>query len=382
MMTEKTPIYLDYNATAPIRPEVIGLMQDIMAQPGNASAAHGFGRTARSYVEKAREQLAAFCNVTPGQVTFNSGATEANNTVLNAFRNERILISAIEHISMLEPVKNAEKIPVTADGIIDEAAFEAMLDEGPAPALISIMMVNNETGAIQPVEKLARIAKKKHPNVFFHTDAVQASAKMKLDMPAMQIDYLSLSSHKIGGPQGVGALILAPGARPTKILYGSGQEKQQRAGTENVAGIAGFGHAADIAESEIKQYGTLKTLRDRLEQSMADVAPQIIIYAKNAPRVPNVIAFSVPGTDSQTILMGLDLEGMAISRGTACGSGVVKPSHVIQAMTGENAPPDGALRVSMGWQTQESDIDAFIDAWKKIMARASEKQSGEMAAHA
>ena len=372
-------IYFDYNATAPIRPEVIALMQEIMTQPGNASAVHSFGRGARARVEKAREQIAAFCNVTPGQVTFNSGATEANNTVLKAFAGERVLVSSIEHLSMLEPVPNVEKIPVTADGVIDETAFEAMLDKGAPPALISIMMVNNETGAIQPVEKLARIAKRKYPQVFFHTDAVQGAAKMKLDMPALQVDYMSLSSHKIGGPQGTGALILAPGARPAKLLHGSGQEKRQRAGTENVAGIAGFGLAAEMAAQEIPAYAELAKLRERLEREMTAAAPELIIFSKNAPRVPNVIAFSLPGFESQTLLMGLDLEGMAVSRGTACGSGIVKASHVIQAMLGDKAPCDGALRLSMGWRTSPSDVERFIAAWKKIMSQSVSRKESAVA---
>lgn len=375
----KKPVYFDYNATAPIRPEVIGLMQQVMAQPGNASAVHGFGRNARGHVEKARERIAAFCGVTPGQVTFNSGATEANNTVLKAFAGERILVSAVEHLSMIDPVPGVELIPVTRDGTVDEEAFAALLDKGSAPALISVMMVNNETGAIQPVEKLARLAKKKHPQLFFHTDAVQAAAKMKLDMPALQVDYMSLSSHKIGGPQGMGALVLAPGARPAKLLYGSGQEKRQRAGTENVAGIAGFGLAAEMAAREIGEYAKLGVLRDRLEKGMIAAAPELVIYAKNAPRVPNVTAFSMPGVDAQTILMGLDLEGMAISRGTACGSGAVKPSHVIQAMAGADAPHDGALRVSMGWNTGAGDVDAFLAAWEKVTARTGQRKE---AAHA
>lgn len=368
MMT-KRPVYFDYNATAPIRPEVISLMQETMTQTGNASAVHGFGRTARTRVEKAREKIAAFCGVTPGQVTFNSGATESNNTVLKAFAGERILVSAVEHLSMLEALPDVERIPVTKDGLIDETAFAAMLSTGPAPALISVMMVNNETGAIQPVEKLARMAKQKHPDVFFHTDAVQAAAKFKIDMPALQVDYMSLSSHKIGGPQGVGALILAPGARPAKLLYGSGQEKRQRAGTENVAGIAGFGLAAEMAEREFEKFSRLGDLRARLERGMISAAPQTVIYAASAPRVPNVTAFSLPDVDAQTILMGLDLEGMAISRGTACGSGAVKPSHVIQAMCGDDAPPDGALRVSMGWNTDAGDVDAFLAAWNRLIGR-------------
>jgi len=376
-------VYFDYNATALIRPAVTSLMRDIMAQPGNASAAHGFGRTARACVEKAREQVAALCGVHSNQVVFNSGATEANNTVLKAFAGERILVSAIEHASMLEFNTNIERIPVLPDGTIDMPAFEKMLGNGPTPALISVMMVNNETGAVQPVEQMARLAKKNFPSVFFHTDAVQAAGKMKIDMPALQVDYLSLSAHKIGGPQGVGALIIAPGARPAKLLYGSGQERRQRAGTENVAGIAGFGLAAEMAGNGIAEYAGLAAWRSHLERGMKDAAPSLVIYAESAPRAPNVTAFSVPGAAAQTILMGLDLEGIAISRGTACGSGTVKPSHVIQAMAGENAPPDGALRISLGWNTKEEEIEAFLDAFRKVISRAAGRDvKKEETAHA
>ncbi|MBI4030279.1 MAG: cysteine desulfurase [Proteobacteria bacterium] len=382
-MGQQKPLYFDYNATALIRPAVTDLMRDIMARPGNASAAHGFGRLARACVEKAREQVAALCAVHSNQVVFNSGATEANNTVLKAFAGGRILVSAIEHASMLEFDANAERIPVMPDGTIDMAAFEKMLDDGPAPALISVMMVNNETGAMQPVEQLARFAKKKFPSVFFHTDAVQAAGKMKIDMPALQIDYLSLSAHKIGGPQGVGALVVSPGARPAKLLYGSGQERRQRAGTENVAGIAGFGLAAEMAGGSIAEYANLAAWRNRLERGMKGIAPDLVIYSENAPRAANVTAFSIPGVAAQTILMGLDLEGIGVSRGTACGSGAVKPSHVIQAMAGADAPPDGALRISLGWGTREEEIDIFLSAFEKVASRADGRNAKkEEAAHA
>ncbi|HEY8192142.1 MAG TPA: cysteine desulfurase family protein [Alphaproteobacteria bacterium] len=380
-MTSAKTVYFDYNATALIRPEVIALMLDIMGRPGNASAVHGYGRSARSCVEKAREQVGALCSVNPNQVVFNSGATEANNTVLKSFAGERILISSIEHLSVLEPTAGAEQIPVTADGLIDEAEFEALLDKGPAPALISIMMVNNETGAIQQVEKLARLAKKKFPSVYFHTDAVQAAGKLRIDFPALQVDYLSLSAHKIGGPQGVGALISAPGARPARLLHGSAQEKRQRAGTENVAGIAGFGLAAEMAAHDVDNYNQrLSALRDRLENEVKRISPEVVIFAKRAARVPNVTSMSLPGTQGQMMLMALDLEGMAVSRGSACSSGTVKPSHVIRAMGATDAEVAGALRISMGWNTQAEDVDAFIAAWLKIARRTTEKTG--IAAHA
>ncbi len=370
-------VYLDYNATAPLRPAARDAMLRAMGQTGNASSIHGYGRAARADIERAREQVAALCGTVPAQVTFTSGATESNNAVLHVFRGERVLVSSIEHPSVLETAaaceNGVEKIAVTGDGVIDVRAFDAMLRQGPPPALISIMLVNNETGVIQPVGDLARIARAIHPRVFIHTDAAQAAGRVAIDFGALQADYMSLSAHKIGGPQGVGALIAAPGARPARFLLGGGQEKRQRAGTENVAGIAGFGAAAEDALAKLDDYARLSDLRDRLEQSILQTEPRARVIGANAPRVANTSCIALPGLPAETQLMALDLAGVAVSSGSACSSGTVKASHVLQAMGLPAAIAGGALRVSSGWATMPGDIERFVAAWRAMHGRMKDR---------
>lgn len=366
-------IYLDYNATAPLAAEARALMQDILAETGNASSLHGFGRAARSRVETAREQVAALAGVQAPQVVFTSGATEANNMVLQAFRGQRILVSAIEHPSVLEAAPDAELIPVTADGVVDLAAYEALLAAGPAPALVSVMMVNNETGAIQPIGKIAKLAKKAHPQVHVHSDAVQAAGRIPIDFGALHLDYMSLSAHKMGGPQGAGALIVAPGARNPRLLFGGGQEKRQRAGTENVAAIAGFGAAAEKARENLDEFQKIATLRGALEDGLRHMEPETLILSHGAPRVANTTAVILPGVRAQTFLISMDLEGIAVSSGSACSSGTVKPSHVGRAMGVPDAQLEGLIRVSLGPGTVRADIDSFIAACSKVMARLNSR---------
>ena len=262
----KQSTYLDYNATAPLRPAALAAMSSVWAAPHNASSVHAAGRAARKIVEDARVQVAALVNVPPAQLIFNSGATEGNNTVLkffaHAYPHERILVSAIEHLSVLEAVPAAEKIPVTREGLVDLDALESMLRAAKV-SLVSVMWVNNETGAIQPIEHIVRLAKAY--GALVHVDAVQAAGRIPLDMTALGVDFLTLSSHKLGGPQGVGALALGICGITPILLEGGGQEKKARAGTENVAGIAGFGVAAQTARDEIDAFQKRATLRDALE---------------------------------------------------------------------------------------------------------------------
>lgn len=369
---EKTPVYLDYNASGLMRPAVADLMRTLMSVPGNASSIHGFGREARKHIERAREQVAALAGTHPNYVTFTSGATEANNAVLKHFAGKRILVSSIEHPSVLESAPEAEKIPVTSDGIVDIDAFDKMLD-GEAPALISVMLVNNETGVIQPIAELAKRARQKHPRIFFHTDAVQAAGKIPFEFAALSVDYLSLSAHKMGGPQGAGALLCAPGSEPVPFLHGGGQERRQRAGTENVAAIAGFGLACEIAQGELTQFLELANLRNSLETKLKAAAPEIIIFGQNVPRVANTSNIGLPGIAANTQLMNLDIEGIAISSGSACSSGTVKPSHVLEAMNAGLHLTSHALRVSMGWNTKPEDIKRLAEAWLKMYSRVSDK---------
>jgi cysteine desulfurase len=367
----KNDIYLDYNATAPARAEVVAAVTDMMNAPRNASSVHRHGRAAHKAVEDARVKVAALVNIPPAQLIFNSGATEGNNTVLKFFAKERILLSAIEHPSVLEAAPEAGKIPVDANGIVDLAELEKLL-KASKTALVSVMMVNNETGVIQPIADISALAKKH--GALFHCDAVQAAGRISIDMTLGHIDFLTLSAHKIGGPQGVGALALGLCGITPSLIDGGGQEKKARAGTLNTAGIAGFGIAADLASKNLKDVLRLEALRDRLETKLKRSSPDIVIHAENAPRVGNTTLFSLPGASSETLLMAFDLEGIALSNGSACSSGSVKSSHVLAAMGVEKDVAAGVLRVSTGYATTEADIDAFLAAWDKIHTRLKSKK--------
>lgn len=358
-MTNRPAIYLDYNASAPARPEVIEVVRTVMERPGNASSVHTRGRAAHKAVEDAREKIGALVNLPPAQIIFNSGATEGNNTVLKFFGTERVLVAATEHPSVLEAAPGAVKIPVDANGLVDMAALEKLLKE--KTALVSVMLVNNETGVIQPVQEISALAHRH--GALFHCDAVQAAGRMKLDAPLAGIDFITLSAHKIGGPQGVGALGLGLCGVTPVLLEGGGQEKRARAGTLNAAGIAGFGMAAEIAENNHRDFLRLEALRDKLEGALMNV----VIHGRGAPRAANTTLFSVPGVKAETMLMAFDLEGVCVSNGSACSSGAVKFSHVLAAMGADESA--GTLRVSTGWATKDSDIDAFLAAWKKIASR-------------
>lgn len=353
----KKTVYLDYNATAPMRPEVFDFINSFHNDPLNASAIHSFGREGRRLVEDARTHIANTIGCPASQIIFNSGATEGNNTVLNHFRNDRILVSNIEHPSVLQASTNAEKIPVMQDGTIDLNALEKLLKEKQT-ALVSVMMVNNETGVMQPIEQISKIAK--NHGALLHTDAVQALGRTAIDMRTMGIDFLTISGHKIGGPQGVGALALGLcGITPT-LLHGGGQEKSARAGTENVAGIAGFGLATKTAKPT-------KSFQEKLEKFLQSRGAKI--YGQNAERVSNTTLFSFPNLRAETALMVLDLEGIALSNGSACSSGTVQPSHVLKAMGVCDQEALSGLRISTGWATTKSDIDTFIKKFETFLQR-------------
>lgn len=372
-MNHRTPAYLDYNATTPVKPAVLDVMVPLLGTVGNASSVHGFGRQARQAIETAREHIARLAGTVPSQVTFTSGATEANNAVLQAFAGQPVLVGATEHPSVLETAPHAQRLPVDENGLIEMTALEAALQGDVKPALLSIMLVNNETGVIQNVAALARRARALHPGIYIHTDAVQAAGRIPLDFPALQVDYMSLSAHKCGGPQGAGALIVAPGAKPAILLHGGGQEKRQRAGTENVAAIAGFGKAAELALAEIAAYGRLEQWRDEIERTIQAIEPRVRLYGSGAPRVANTTNIALPGIAAETQLMTLDLAGIAVSSGSACSSGTVKASHVLQAMGADAQTAGACLRVSLGWGTKWEDCAAFIDAWRAMHDRVRER---------
>lgn len=366
----KNCVYLDYNATAPARPEVLEIVSGVMSAPANASSVHRLGRAAHKIIEDAREKIAELIKLPSAQIIFNSGATEGNNTVLKFFSKEPVLVSAIEHPSVLESAPHADKIPVTPEGIVDLHALEKLLKKKNY-ALVSVMLVNNETGAIQPVTDISALAKKH--GALFHCDAVQAAGRIAIDMRAGHMDFLTLSAHKIGGPQGVGVLAMGLcGITPT-LLEGGGQEKKARAGTLNTAGIAGFGVAAELAENNLKDSLRLEGLRNYLENKLTHISPEIVIHAKDTPRVSNTTLFSLPGASAETLLIAFDLENICLSNGSACSSGTVGASHVLKAM---KVAPDIAratLRVSTGWATTQSDIEKFLSVWEKIYSRVREK---------
>jgi cysteine desulfurase len=352
--------YLDHNATAPLRPEARAAVIAALDAVGNPSSVHHFGRAARRMVETARARVAALAGVDPARVVFTSGATEANALALGGLGRPKVLTSAIEHDSVLawgtEP-----PIPVDASGIalIDGAAA------GPG-TIIAIMAANNETGVVQPVEAIA--AKARAAGALVHCDAVQAAGRIPLAGLADRVDTLALSSHKIGGPQGVGALVLRAGLEPASPFRGGAQERRRRPGTENVAGIAGFGAAAEAALAEL---GTvmprIRVLRDRLEAALAGLGG--IVLGAGAARLPNTLCIAMPGTLAEVQLAALDLAGVAVSSGSACSSGKVRRSHVLAAMGVEDALAGAALRISLGPTTTETDVARCVEAWGTLARR-------------
>ena len=366
-------VYLDYNATTPVRPEAAAAVADALALTGNASSVHRFGRLARRKLEDAREAVAALVGAPAERVVFTSGGTEANNLALTGTGRTRRLVSAGEHDSVLNAAAGveggAERIPLRRDGVVDLDALEARLGEDPRPALVSVMLANNETGVIQPVARAAETAHGR--GALVHCDAVQGAGKIPVDMAALGVDLLSLSAHKLGGPQGVGALIVAEGLELAPLMRGGGQERRHRAGTENLPGIAGFGAAAECALAGLERMAGLAELRDRLERRLRARAPEIKIYGAGAPRLPNTSFFVVPGLAAETQVIALSLAGIAVSAGAACSSGKVAPSHVLGAMGASEAEAGSAIRVSLGWDSGAAGIERFLEAWSALYSRSA-----------
>lgn len=363
----KEPVYLDYNATAPLLPDALKTMEACHGLPLNASAVHRYGREGRKIIEKARAQIAALVGADAGNVIFNSGASEGSNTVFQHFKGRRILVSAIEHPCVLEALPDVEKIPVTNAGVIDLQALEDLLKQEPAPALVAVMLVNNETGIIQPIQDVSNLSRKYGAALL--CDAVQAAGRIPVDINDLGVDYMLVSGHKLGGPQGVGALVMGYCGEPPVLLHGGGQEKKVRAGTENVAGIAGFGAAADVAARGLQDYQSFADLRDHLEREIAALTPAAMFFGQNQERVSNTSLFALPGVKSETLMMALDLEGICVSNGSACTSGKVEASHVLKAMGAADDQALGAIRISMGRGTSSDHIERFLKAWQKCTAR-------------
>ncbi len=371
-------IYMDYNATAPMKPAVRAAILESMERYGNPSSVHRFGRIARRYTEEGRAAVAAFVGVKPAQVIFTGGGTEANNMIFNGMNGVHFVTSSVEHDSVLACTPNAVRLPVNADGVVDLAAAEKILKAAPAKTLVSVILVNNETGVVQPVAEIARIAKQYGHLV--HTDAVQAAGKLPIDFADLGVDFLTLSAHKIGGPQGLGALIVGEKVALQSMLKGGGQEMNRRAGTENVAGIVGFGVAAQLAADDLRDVPRLSVWRDELQKQLQDIAGKdAVVLGDSALRVANTLCIAMRGVGSETQVMAMDLAGVAVSAGSACSSGKVKASHVLKAMGFADDVAGSALRISLGWNTKPADIKACIEAWRAIYQRTRQNPRSEAA---
>jgi cysteine desulfurase len=379
--------YVDWNATAPLRPEARDALEEALATIGNPSSVHAEGRAARHLIEQAREEVAHLVGARRANVIFTSSGTEANALALTPAiatahqkqPRDRLFMSAIEHSSVRAggrfPREAIEDLPVDADGRLDLAALAGALARASRP-LVSVMLANNETGVIQPVAETAAIVHAANGIVL--VDAVQAAGRIAVDIGALGADLLTLSAHKIGGLKGVGALVRASDdihvADP--LIRGGGQEGGLRAGTENVAGIAAFGAAAAAARVRLKdEAARMLALRNRLEAGLKAISPQAAIFGEAAERLPNTTLFALEGMKAETAVIAFDLEGVAVSSGAACSSGKVQPSHVLAAM-GVSPALRGAVRVSLGWSTTDADIERLLGAWRKLASALSKGGQG------
>lgn len=362
--------YLDYNASAPLLPQAREAVSATLALDGNPSSVHAEGRRLREIIEAARDDVAALVGARPADVVFTSGATEANVMALDRGW-DTIFLSGLEHDSVLAPSRaggaRVVEVPVLASGVIDAGGIAAEVLAGKVAlrrAVIALQMANNETGVLQPVADVAAFAREH--GLSCHTDAVQAAGRVVIDFEALGADTLALSAHKIGGPKGVGALVIRDGFEVPKLITGGGQERRRRAGTENVAGIAGFGAAARVAARSIVEFARLSVLRDRLEQGVLQMTPLAVIFGRDAVRVANTSSIGMAGKPSEIAVIKFDVAGFAVSAGSACSSGKVGASQVLTAMGGDLEAARGAIRVSIGPATRIEDVDAFLGAWREI----------------
>jgi cysteine desulfurase len=381
-MTERA--YFDWNATAPLREQARAAMVTSLGLTGNASSVHAEGRAARRLVEEARAQVAALVGAEAKGVTFTSGATEANMLALTPALEiggrkeprDRLFVSAIEHPSVRSggrfPAHAIEELPVTRDGRVDLVELERCLLRSERP-LVSVMLANNEIGVIQPIAEIAEIVHA--ASGILHVDAVQGAGRIDCGIGQLNADLLSISAHKLGGPQGAGALIRRGDIHIAEpLIKGGGQELGARAGTESVAAIAGFGAACAVAASARQADAVrMAALRDSFEAGLKAATPQAVIFAGNAPRLPNTTLFTVPGMKAETAIIAFDLNGVAVSSGSACSSGKVQASHVLAAMGVEPGLARGAVRVSLGWATTDRDIENLLNALTKVVSSLLKK---------
>jgi cysteine desulfurase len=364
-MLKKATVYLDYNASAPVRSVAKDAAMDIWAYVGNPSSVHSNGRFMRNLVDTARKNIADLLGVEAKRIIFTSGATESNNLALRNFKG-RVLVSAIEHDSVYQVRSDAEIINVQKSGVVDLSHLKSLLEKSLRPTLVSIMAANNETGVLQPVAEISHICT--HYNAWFHCDAVQAFGRAKL--PFNKPHMLSLSAHKLGGLWGAGCLVIDPKLPLIPLLSGGGQERSYRSGTENMPGILAMSHAMMAAAQE--DWSFSKNLRDYLEKTLLEQAAGVQIFGRASLRLPNTSLIYMPGQKSETQVMRFDLDGFAVSSGAACSSGKVKPSRVLKAMGASDGETQNSLRVSLSPTTTKQDIDAFAQSWLKVFEKSIE----------
>ena len=363
--------YLDYNATAPVWPQVVEGVAEAMSIGGNASSIHRFGRKASNLVEEAREKIAKLVNAKPSQIIFTSGGTEANNLALHQGQSASVIVSSIEHDSVLNARSDIRLIDVDCEGVICLDHLQSLLAKSSKASVISAMLANNETGTIQPIKQVSEMARAE--GVLVHCDGIQAVGKINVDWQALGANMMSLSAHKLGGPQGVGALVVDDDLDFAPLIKGGGQERYRRAGTENVPGIVGFGIAADMVRNERTRMNHIAQLRETLEGRLVSVLPKIKIYGSRVERLPNTSCFSMPGVDAEVQLVAFDLEGIMVSAGSACSSGKVTTSHVLSAMGVPDVEASTAIRVSLGWHSDIQDVEAFLSAWQELFFNTREE---------
>lgn len=374
-METKEKIYLDYNATSPVGKKVAEVMAGIMAQPLNASSVHNYGREAKKHIEDARRKIAKIAGVEGAQVIFTGSGTEANNLAIKGFRDANTVeVSTIEHASVIKAAEDKKPtyIPVDKNGVVRLDALEGILKHTSGKVLVSVMLANNETGVIQPIKEVVKLVLA-HGG-FVHTDAVQAFGRIPVDFNDLNVDMMTISAHKIGGPQGIGALIIKKGLHLSPQILGGGQESGYRAGTHNVAAIVGFAAAA-VYNSRLEGGNYSSHLRDYMEKKLKSIAQDITIFGEDVARIPNTSCIVMPGMKAETQLINFDLEGIAVSAGSACSSGKVEASHVLLAMGVDKEKAATAIRVSVGPETTREEIDRFVEVWKRQYERADIREA-------
>lgn len=372
-MDQTLDSYLDYNATAPLQEAARMAMVEALDHLGNPSSVHRVGRHVRHAIEAARGAIAGHLGAVPAEMIFTCGGSEANALALSQAPMDRTLAGATEHPSVLAHTDPALRIPVDGDGVVKLDWLEQRLARG-GISLVSVMAANNETGAIQPIDAVIRLAHDHGAKA--HVDAVQALSKIPLDFAALGADFMSLSAHKIGGPPGIGALLVRRGIDVVPMLKGGGQEQNRRAGTENHVAIAGFAAALDGMARRPGWTERCARLRADLEARMRQVAPDMVVFSQAVPRLCNTSCVAVEGLSAETQLMALDLAGVYVSAGSACSSGKVAPSHVLQAMNVQPSLAKAAIRISLGWHSSVSDIERLAEAWAAHVRHVSHRKQG------